>query len=298
MIDNITAHFENRKIIQNKIIDHPKFDINANFKYSNGEILSRYANIHNLRIRDTKTFTELKGSLHTYWNLINGFGKQNWSDFSYKQILETIEMFEELFHCHAREIKLTNFEFGFNLQTIINPSDYLLNSIIFYKYLLPCEDHKNEKNMKLLKFIYENYIHKLYDKSKEYSLSENILRMEIVYRTKALFKNFSIMTLDDLQNKDCYYKMFKDYLKRFDKDFIIVDSFNGTANIPVKDRITLVQYTNSAFWLDLKNTNTNYYDTKMYKDNFLELVVQYGLDSKKNYLKGLLIEKFETLFNS
>lgn len=298
MIDNITAHFLNRELIRGQILEDPSYTPSANVQYLDGTIKTRYANIENMSIRDTTTFTELKGSLHTLHNLRTGAGNQNWDDFSLSKIRETINQLEDLLHCNAKEIKLTNYEFAFNIETEINPSFLLENSVIFYKYLLPCQDHKNDKSMKLLKFIYENFIQKLYDKSKQFSLHKNILHMEIVYRTKDIFSRFGVETLADLRNCNCYIAMFNDYLNRFDQDLLIVDSYNGTRKTLINDQTKIIEYTNPGFWINKRNEKCSNYDIRQYKLEFNNLIKKYGLDSQKRCLRGLLIEKFETLLNS
>lgn len=298
MIDNITGHIVTREIIQSNIIENPLFDPSANIQYLDGIIRTRYANIDNLTIRDTRTFTELKGSLHTYCNIINGQGNQNWNEFSFNRILDSIGLIENNLGCYAKDIRLTNYEFGLNLKLEFDPTLFLTNTVIFYKYLAPCEDHKNNKSMKMLKFIYEEFIQKMYDKSKQYSLHTNILRLEMVYRTKDLFNEFGIITLDDLRRKDCYVKMFDDYMNRFDRDFLIVDHFNGTISTTDDERMQISQYTNPAFWINLKAQKVSYSKIYDYRDELNQLIQKYRLDSKKNYLRELLIENFHILLNS
>lgn len=297
MIDNVTVRFPDRQIIESSVFQNPSLSQIANIDYQNGDVRTRYANVKNLTFRSTITFTEMHGSLHSFFNVIHRNEARNDDNFPLSHLIESIKLIEEMIKCPAKYIILTSLEFAFNLDLWMNATDFLTGSVILYKYKAPCEDHKNNKKMKILKFIYENFIQKLYDKAKQYSLDKYLLRMETVYK-KDIFANFGIFTLQDLCNKDCLIKVFEDYLKRFDRDYLILNSFNGNSNIPDSDRVKILQYTHLDFWTSLNREKNNYAGIYEYRDDFRMLIEMYELDSYKERLRKLLIDKFYTLLES
>jgi hypothetical protein len=294
MIDSVKVRFTKREIIEASVFQNLGLSQVANIDYLNGDVRTRYANIENLTFRSTRTFTEMHGSPHSFYNAIHGKGARNDDDFSYSHLIESIKLIEEKLRCPAELIMIIIFELGFNIDFWRNVATFLTDSVVLYKYKAPCEDHKNNKDMKMLKFIYENYIQKLYDKAKQYSLHKDLLRIETVY-WKDIFIKFGILTLRDLCNKDCLIKAFHDFLNRFDHDYLILDSFNGNSYVQDDDREKIVLYTHPNFWISLNKNYNGKYDSR---DELDMLIRKYNLDSGKQRLRELIIEKFYTLLES
>ena len=294
MIDNITIRFKD-KVLADQIFKS-KDDYDMKVSRSGGEIKTSYCKIGNLRVRSTSTFTELTGSLHTFFNMKNKSIDGNYDDFSYTQIIKALDSLEEIFGCPLSEMRLINFEFGFNLVVPYDPTFLIEEKILLYKFRAPCINPQNEKNKKIKIFTQENYMIKIYDKSKESNLSHHVLRMEIVFRSKDLFNKMGIDTLSDLKNKDVYVNMFEYFMLAFE-NLIIIDCYCGTEEMSRDLRLLLSMYTNPTCWINLKKNGTKHKYLK-HRMLFLEKIKDYGLDSKKKELRALLNEKFVQLLNS
>lgn len=295
MIDNVTGHFNDRKAIENSVFKDDSRNPIAKVGYNDGDIKNKLVNIENITIKATQKYTEIQGSLHSYFNAKNGLGAINYNDFPFIHIQEAICMLEEEIRYPASLINLTNYEFGFNLETKCTPSQ-LIDLITMFKYLPPCENFRERKKW-YKQFRHENFLLKAYDKGLQFGLDKNLLRLEIGYRSKDLFNKFGVITLDDLRNKDCYRLMFDDFIERFDKDLMIIDDYSSLEKVGNARHIAMYVYNNPLFWSDLKNcTKTN--EVNNQKKNMKNVMNKYELETTKKYIRDLLYEKFYTLLDS
>lgn len=297
MIDNIIGDLLDRKSINDNIMENADYKPSAYVNYLDGDVKTQYAQSKNISIKASQKKMNVKGSLHCYYNAQQGKEAKNYNDYSFSMLIETIQMFEEDFKIQAKHVELVNLEAGFNLQINIDPSAFIFNSVFLYKYQYP-NISRNTNKMGMIKFIQEDLTTKIYNKSKQYSLiHEYILRIENVYR-KDIFRKLGIVYLSDLTKKDCHMKIYQDFLSRFDKNLIIMDSWRGSREtVSLKDRFYLTQYSNPFFWMDIKGTGI-YPGINDYKNDFNERIIRNGLNSKKEYLRNLIIEKSSSLLDS
>lgn len=296
MTDNITGRFSNRKAVDDNIFQSDLFDPTLRVKSNGGEIKGRSLSLENMCIKSTNTYDELKGSIHSFYNAINGMGIQNYNDFSLSSTNEAISELEERIKIHASQIILTNFEEGLNIDPVFATSGLVTDSFLMFKFLPPCENYNDRKKV-YKKFMHEQFGLKVYDKALEYKLIENMLRIEIVYRTKKLFNQFGVYSLDDLRKKDCHVKMFDDFMERYDNDLLFIDSYKGTDEMGGIKNVTMAALTNPSLWADFKK-NSKANEFNIYKKQLNEWIEEYGLDSRKKYIKNLMIDKFYTLLES
>lgn len=296
MTDNITGRFSNRKAVDDNIFQSDLFDPTLRVKSNGGEIKGRSLNLENMCIKSTNTYDELKGSIHSFYNAINGMGIQNYNDFPLSSINNAISELEERIKIHASQIILTNFEQGLNLEPIFAASELVTESFLMFKFLPPCENY-NISDKVYKKFMHDQFGLKSYNKALEYKLKANIFRIEMIYRTKKLFNKFGVSSLDDLRKKDCHVKMFDDFMERYDNDLLFIDSYKGTDAMGGIRNVIMAALTNPSLWADLKK-NSKANEFNIYKKQLYEWIEEYGLDSRKKYIKNLLIDKFYTLLES
>jgi len=143
-------------------------------------------------------------------------------------------------------------------------------------------------------FYKTDYSLKIYNKSKQFRLKENILRVEFKVTRRRLLNRLGIYSLEDLNQSNCL-SLFNAFLERFDK-LIILDSLsvtndnNKTKNDLLKDGL------NSDYWLFLnsdKTRNTIYHK----KQKFRKLLEGNYPHKTKESLRNSLILKFNELIN-
>lgn len=296
MIDNVTGRFSSRNIVEKSIFQNELLSPMGRVNLKDGDIGTRTVNLENISIKSTNTYTEFKGSLQSFYNAKKGLGACNYNDFSFSQINEAITMLEIELKCSANSIYLTNYEYGFNLRTEAKPSKLINESFLMYKLSYPCECFKDKKKV-YKQFRYENFLFKVYDKGLEYNLRNNILRIEIGYRSKDLFSKFGVTTLADLRSRECYLNMSNDFLDRFDKHLLIIDDYKIIEKTGTARHISIFVFTNPLFW-DLLRKNSQTDEVSNQRKNLKMLIENYNLDSCKQYIRGLLVDKFDTLLNS
>lgn len=140
------------------------------------------------------------GSIHKMWNSRNGILAPNFKEnkhykgfngnqFELKNIIETRTHLEELFDCKASQMIFQNIEFGVNLNV-------LFTATIFLKGLLYHKDKKFEfrYNENYSQAIHNRFVFKIYNKSIQYGMIENTLRVELKIIKMEELKPFGIKT--------------------------------------------------------------------------------------------------------
>jgi len=292
MIDWVKVFFEDKERIDRLIRRCGELTV-----LPNGKV--RYImKCYNLKFVSTETTSYMEGSLHSYYNCITGNGKQNYNDFTYMNLLTCLKALGDYLDYDMRATRITVLEFGFNLTLQMSPSDFIDKYILMYKYKYPCFDPKN-KDMKIKKFEYNNYIIKVYDKSRQYGLKEKILRIEIVYRTDE-FKKCGIQTLADLKKYCSLMELYDDFMGKYEH-LTMVENYAGNIGMPENDIQAMIKYTNPSFWLTFDDASKY---SKKEKGNakerskkaFESIVKRYALDTVKTYyLKSLISKKFQAL---
>lgn len=143
-------------------------------------------------------------------------------------------------------------------------------------------------------FQLTDYRIKTYDKSKQYGLNSNILRVEIKITLKRLLTKLGIFSLEDLMYNWTYVKLFDFLLEKFE-GLILVDEFDADL-IPEKEYNRLIKYTNPNYWIGIKEQKSSKAIYKLKKD-FNYLLDKHNLLNTKNELREKLKSKFKELLN-
>jgi hypothetical protein len=214
---------------------------------------------------------KFSGSLHKFSNGVN------YDDFDAFQLRKTIEDISSLIGVTPNEIHIHSIEFGVNIETELNPSE-VLNRLIYFKQkdFESQRVFKNSKNGFIQRCTRHNYQLKIYNKSIQYNLFNNILRYEIKV-TKMQFFKTKINNMSYLS--DLFQVNVRDNLLE-----ILLDFWD---HILLKEHIIKLNYNLSAKDIEiLKNSRfENYWKIKKdeYKPyKFNRLMKQYYLAVKKS----------------
>ncbi|WP_126651805.1 hypothetical protein [Chryseobacterium aureum] len=295
MIDFIKAYTNTKESLENRIKnDFPDSETRCNYDYFNEDpkypCWRRFENIE-VRITDKSAF--VRNSIHTYFNLKNGFADGNYTDFYYPDILTSFEQLQADLDEDISDYKVTNLEFGLNIQTSLSPKSMLNNNFLMYNF-----DEFNQHDTFKGKGAYKQYNRneyyvKIYDKGLQYGLDYNLLRVEIkIIDSKLLKKRFGIRTVRDIYEKSRLELLFKFLLERFD-EINIIDCLT-TQEIRGEEKTFLELGKSPHYWREIKNSksSTYYYGLRQRYNKLLEI---YQLDTIKLELRDLLVAKFQTL---
>lgn len=257
-----------------ELVNNPLLSFNIEVD-KNGEILKRISEYQNFKfIIKNEKYININGSLHKFFN----GGIHNHNDYTIKNHLEVCNKLTELFRINPFNATIHNIEFGVNIIIPFNTNDFL-NSIILYK-VRECETETFGGKGYLLRFTFDHYQLKIYNKQLQYSLDESLIRFEIKVTKMEFFKkrNISLKTLSDtLKNEN--YPILVNLLLNAYSDLLIYDNSINLKKLNQRDKNTLLLGNNPKYW---KEQIINGKEIKKKRTRFKLLVSKYG---KRNIYK-------------
>ncbi|RXJ52625.1 hypothetical protein [Gelidibacter gilvus] len=295
MVDYLRLFWRDKVMLEHFVCQEENFtELDTIYGYHTGEIKYPYRTRFNeMEVKITSKYAYVFNSIHKSYNNIHLGVTHNYNDFSYSAICEMIEHINQKL-TDITNANLTQFEFGFNLSTPIPAEEIITNNVLMHKAKAPNHNRLFNGRGKLKQFDHHNYVVKIYDKAKQYNLSQNLLRFEIRFQKAVEFQQFGIFKLDHLKDKYKLRLLFLHLMKRFD-ELIIVDHIDET-QIATSDLNRLMIYNNPYYW----ETTINRYSgtTKMrHLRDYNILLGKYDLLKTKRYLRQLLWDKYLQLIN-
>lgn len=234
------------------------------------------------------TYLELSGSLHKSYHK-----GENYSPFTWDNLQHEIDYLVNTLHIDAAKTKIENIEVGLNLPLHTSVHNLLYNNIVAYKGK---QFNRYEDDSKLHGFYcpLTQYILKLYNKSQQFGLVNELLRIEVkTKKMEAIRKPLPrIASLDDLRNKDKVYELKYLLIKKWDGVFVYDDTINaGAPGLRQNDRNLLVNASNIKFWQRLKTENYGRYDTLLKR--YEKLTLDVGI---KSQIRNLISSEWDRLF--
>ncbi|UUW10233.1 hypothetical protein NLG42_05365 [Flavobacterium plurextorum] len=230
------------------------------------------------------------GSIHKMWNELNGIKAPNYDEkklykgfngnqFTLNDIVEVRTHLEDLFDCKASQMIFQNIEFGVNLILDYNPILFI-KGLLYHKNIMFEFSHKGNS----ARVIHCNFIIKIYNKSYQYGMSENVIRIELktLKMEELKGKGIPINTFEDI-NENTLDKVSKLLIKRFseirhydysiDKKKLTERKLNEAGN-----------YSNPRYWInDLEPNERDRYlkrldsiTTKFSKKRFQRISIEIG----------------------
>ena len=298
MIDFIRIHYDYTDELEAFILDPDNFkEVLQVYELHSNEIRYPYkGHFKNFEVVVNVSSGHIKNSLHKYFDLLQGGDGENHSDFSFSNVIKMIESLEERF-VGLHHAKLTQLEFGLNIQIDMPARPIVKENILMHKFNSPTIDTDFEGKGQYKQFNYRQYYIKTYDKALMYKVdNKNILRFELKFISRKAFNKLGIMFLSDLKGKKNICRLFNYLLQKFD-EMIIVDDFTENDNIPEVDLKQIEIYKSPIYWQSLNDRNKRNTRMKSKKD-FRRLLEKYNLLKIKAYIRELLIQKFEELIST
>lgn len=233
----------------------------------------------------------LKGSVHKFKNA----GNHNYDDFTLNDFVDVLISLHIEFGINPYQTRLQNLEFGVNVEIPFKTEDFL-SSIILYKNKLP--DFKSYGNKGcLLRFVFDQYELKLYDKSKQYGLNENIIRIEVKVKKMEYFnsktRSIGIYSLIDLLQPDKVEHL-KQLLVSAFKEILFNDFTINPSLVKRKlDRELLINGRNPKYWQNFPKPRSKTYYRQIVR--YRALVLRYGKENPQMRVLNLIIEKLDAI---
>ncbi len=296
MIDNVKLFVSDRHSFENHIVKGKVIDLNTNFNQTTGEVeeYPKRGKDGNLNVGITLNTASILGSIHKYHNIMMDKGNQNHDDFYYSHLETEIRGLIKKYSIE-NDTSITNLEFGFNLAVEKDPQFILDNNILMNNFKAPNKDLKFLGKGDYKEFQMTDYNLKLYNKSKQFKLEANILRVELKVTKKRFLQLTGVYELEDLLDKNILRLVYGRFTELFE-GLIIVDCFSPEI-IPENDYNKLNKYTNPSYWIRIKSDKSHRVVSRLKKD-FLILLVKYELLSTKNLIREKLENKFLELIEA
>lgn len=266
--------FEVINIDKNQLINNENLIFNPVYKDAYLHYyIAQYINLKIKIYNSGRIF--FSGSLHKFWNN----GKHNHNMFHENALNQVISTLNKLFSLTPENFKILCIEYGVNIYPPIKTKQ-ILNHLFEHKKK-DFETKISNNSGHYLQVEHEEYIIKVYDKSKQYNLDEDILRIEIKQRKNRRYKLQGIKTFKDflLSNKLIYVEFL---IKKWDE----IIFYNPLNKLPEKWH----KYNNINYWREIRsisNKNHSKHRNKLKELNkeFSELDVQ--AEIQKLILKNL-----------
>ncbi len=196
------------------------------------------------------------GSIHKMWNSLNGItatcnqgedsGRNkgfNGNQFTLLNIIEIRSHLEWLFDCKSSQMIFQNIEFGINAIVPFDPKLFLRGLIYHHNKQF---EYRFENNFS--QAIHTRYILKIYNKSYQYVMLEDILRVELKIIKMIELENIGIVTFADI-NMLTLEKAKLLLIKKFTEivyyDYTIQENKFSKSNL-----LILKDYASSSYWIE------------------------------------------------
>ena len=285
-----------------KILFNPALNFGSQVNTDTGEpvpqregYINREAKYEGLLFEYSKNITsnieslKLSGSIHKYYH-----SGKNFADFDRFQLETAINNICSLLNIDCQQMIIHRLEFGVNISTI-HPVNKILNSIICYRSR-PCELREFNGIGYLNKFVLSQYEVKVYNKSKQYGLINDLLRFEekVNKMDYLLKKGIQIRTINDLLKPDIHLQLRELLTQTFEKLLFFDYRINLKSIDNQKEREILINGSNTMFWRKYRDEHSAKGYQKKVK-RFRELVLKYSPSNLQKEIEKQILDKWDLL---
>jgi hypothetical protein len=242
-----------------------------------GEVLAGSGKYKDLSFVKKYGRIEFKGSIHKYFN----GGLHNYNDFNVVDISSVVSEIEEKFEADIYDTELCNLEFGVNV-VFPFPVSKVLDNLLVHKGEPFNEDKK--KGWHYYYCIHAQYIIKVYDKSLQFDLPNNVLRFEVKVLTMQFLrkKGVEVRYFADLLNLNIYEPLSKILIETFE-GILFRDNSIDENLIEKKDEKTYLRGINKEEWKPKNGNSAEWKRLARMEIAFRSIIEKYrtGLDFQR-----------------
>lgn len=277
----------------NAIVNNSNLDFTGEHNTNTGEISNtKKAKFRGLSfIVKNDKYINLYGSFHKYKN----DGLHNYNDFTINDFVEVLNDLSVKFEINPFTASLHSLEFGVNV-TLPFSVKMFLDAIISFKGKEYVMETYNG-NGRLLRFAFQQYELKIYDKGLQNELGENILRFEIRVIKMEYFnnksRNIGINNYTDLLYLEKIKILSEHLLSAFNELLIYDNTINVDAIESRFDRELYIKGQNTKYWSNLKVHCLKTYYRHLIR--FRELNLKHGTNNLQKHLYELIKDKLRLI---
>lgn len=265
----------------NRFLDF-KMEVNE----TTGEIYKRTAIYQGLTVIIRSKSICISGSLHYFYN----DGIHNYNDFTYSNLIYTLNKIESLFGIDLSKFNLKNIEVGVNICLPFRTS-FVLNNTLFHGIKRFKDEKVNKGKGNYRVATHDRYTIKIYDKGLQFSLPYDLLRFEIHFSRMADLKKYGITTLNDLRDRTNLGYLKKELLNKFDEVFLFDWTIDESMIKPLpKD---FYKWRLPSYWIDELNKSNRLKRKKAYS----KIIGEYS-NKMKELIRGLIEQKINELIDT
>ncbi len=247
--------------------------------------VKRYKNLVVEVYPKSKTI-KVEGSLHRYFN----DGTHNHNDFDRVALYDTIVEVCQILNTAPQNANIHGIEFGINVRTPFNPS-FVLEQLLS----LNTETAKKDQVyfFDFYEFDFTHYKLKIYNKSQQYKLDFDLLRVELhIKKMQWLASKGSLLkTLEDLQQLNHLQKLGEILINCFDE--IIIAEPLETSTMTAKDAQQYEQLIRRNNW-----NNLNPKQRLRQREKFERIIFQHATGATlKEIVRGCVLQKWNELLS-
>ncbi|MBS9767067.1 MAG: hypothetical protein KGV44_05960 [Flavobacteriaceae bacterium] len=248
------------KDIDIKKLKH-RLEIILKVSENTGEIFKEEIKLHFCTMIIKKDYIEFKGSLHKMYNDLKGIKAPNYREsnkhryngyngniFTLKNLLEVRDYLCCLFDCTPQQMEFKNIEFGVNLDVSFLPKLFITGLLIHKGKGFEFKYNRNFAQVK-----HNRYYIKIYSKSYQYKIPNNVLRVEIKLMKSIEINPLGIKTFADFTPKTLNNAKGK-LIKTFD-EVVYYDNTISEGKLTKVQKKQLKNFLNIRYWLDEVNPN-------------------------------------------
>jgi len=302
MIDFLRMTWRDKTLLEKEVCDSTNhLDLSQQILPKSGVIedYPKIVDLYGMELRITDKRAFLLKSIHKMYNSWKKGENQNFDDFSYSKLSESIKFLNENIP-DIRSAHTTQLEFGFNIVTP-ETGEEIANKALLFKKKGPIllKDFKGKGAFR--QFDGYDYSLKVYDKAKQYkkqyNLEDNILRVELRFNNNKQLRALGVFGINDLLNRTVISDLFE-YYKNHLNDLIILDSANYEALMTPQDHAKFIEFRDSRYW--------SIYARNQYSDStrdrnwneFMTILSKYNLNTTKAEILELIDQKYKYLISN
>jgi hypothetical protein len=220
------------------------------------------------------------GSIHKLWNSLNDVKAPNYkpltkeqikkgikdhyrgfngNQFTLDSIIEVRGHLEYLFDCKPQQMVFQNIEFGLNISVDFNPKNYL-KGLLYHNN----KEFEYRYNGNSAQVIHKRYYLKIYNKSYQYGMSQNTIRVEVKLIKSIEIIKTEIKTFNDV-SEHSLNKAIELLLKRFN-EVVHYDYTIQKNELTSRLKLSLKNYSNPRYWLYDIKPNKRHQPKKLLKE--------------------------------
>lgn len=233
------------------------------------ESIKKTVNYHFCKITIYESGVVLfSGSIHKFYNSLKGVKAPNYKEqtqykgfngnqFNINNIYEVRTYLEKLFDCDSRQMTFQNIEFGVNTNPLFI-SQLFIRGLLYQKGKL----FEYKYNGYYAQVEHQRYLLKIYNKSNQYKMVEETLRVELKIVKTEFLKQTGIRTFEDV-TESTLNNATKLLLKTFD-EVMYYDYTIQKKGLTKRQKQTLKNYSNQRYWIyDLESRHRDRHKKKL-----------------------------------